>query len=425
MSIYPTKPFDCWKLAKEMRKDHYENVMTIKERGGVLICGGPGRGIASGFGDDVVCWMGESYGAEVCRRPELARECAAEVERRGYARDLCGYLRMEWGSHFLGRGPWGPLPKPDLVIRSQSCDTHANWGRGIADYYGIPMFMLDRPRRAPIRPKPHQVEYEVAQHLELIEWMEKQLGRPFNDEAFIEALVNSRTCSALWFECVTMNQAIPAPMDLKSMYSLMPIGVSETHTKRGVEFYKILRDELKDRVAQGIAAVGNERCRLHHENQPPWHALHIFRYMESFGAVCVTSHYQMASSGWEFDEEGRMVPQRPWEEPRPRTREEALRSELRHNTYAPEPTPSDDNLRIIDNLVKYWSIDGAVFHLNRGCEGIGKNRMEVRLHLQKKWGIPTVMYESSNTDRDDWNEGEVFKRLEAFFEGMGLSRIVA
>ncbi len=324
---------------------------------------------------------------------------------------------------FLNRGPWGEYPRPDIVIRGQSCDTHTGWSRVIADHYGVPMFMIDHPRRAPMRPKQHYIDYEVAQSLELIEWLEKQTGRPFDDEKFIEATVNSRVSRALWAECCTMNQTIPSPMDMKSMYSLGPIGVSETHTKRGVEFYNILRDELKERVAQGIAAVGNERCRLHHENQPPWHSLHIFRFMETFGAVCVTSHYQFGFGAWEFDAEERWVPQRPQDEPRPRTREECLRYDMHHNPCAAEPTPSDDNMRIIDTFAKYYSIDGAIYHLNRGCEGISKSRLEVRAHLQRDLGIPTVMYESSNTDRDDWNEGDVFGRLEAFFEGLGLSRI--
>src|SRR3990172_13122751 len=111
ISIYPTKPFDCWNLAKEMRKDHYEKVMAARDRGGFVIHG-LGGAMASALGEDVVCMMGESYGAEVCRRPELARECAAEVERHGFARDMCGYMRMEWGSMFLNQGPWGEDPQP-------------------------------------------------------------------------------------------------------------------------------------------------------------------------------------------------------------------------------------------------------------------------------------------------------------------------
>jgi hypothetical protein len=30
----------------------------------------------------------------------------------------------------------------------------------------------------------------------------------------------------------------------------------------------LLRDEMNERVAQGIAATGDERCRLIHENCP-------------------------------------------------------------------------------------------------------------------------------------------------------------
>src|SRR3972149_1859356 len=94
---YPSKPFDCWGMVKELRQKNFEEVMTARERGAVVATGGTGGGwILAGLGDHVYL-PGEPYGAEISLYPELAVKCAAAVEERGYARDLCGYLRMYWG----------------------------------------------------------------------------------------------------------------------------------------------------------------------------------------------------------------------------------------------------------------------------------------------------------------------------------------
>ena len=47
--------------------------------------------------------------------------------------------------------------------------------------------------------------------------------------------------------------------------------------------------------------------------------------------------------------------------------------------------------------------------------------MEARLTVQQM-GIPTTLYEGNGSDRRDFNEPQVFSRLQAFFESMGLRR---
>ncbi|NIR17721.1 MAG: benzoyl-CoA reductase, bzd-type, subunit O, partial [Desulfobacterales bacterium] len=88
-------------------------------------------------------------------------------------------------------------------------------------------------------------------------------------------------------------------MDEKSMYVFYIIHVLRRHTKEAVEFFDMLYDELQDRIANDIAGVEYERFRMVHNSQPPWYALHMFRYMEKFGVVCVGSQYDfMLSGGW-------------------------------------------------------------------------------------------------------------------------------
>ena len=109
--------------------------------------------------------------------------------------------------------------------------------------------------------------------------------------------------------CSTLNKAVPAPLDEKSMYSLYVFGTLMKANRKVVDFYKELRDEVKDRVARGIAAVGNEQCRLMSDTQPPWAFLKVFRYLERYGAVSVGSLYTFGLEGiWEVKEDGSWGP---------------------------------------------------------------------------------------------------------------------
>ncbi|MFQ5827081.1 MAG: hypothetical protein ACE5IA_06965, partial [Dehalococcoidia bacterium] len=61
---YPTRALDCFPLAKELRARHYQNVMTAREQGKLLVCGGvvlPWE-IVDGFGE-AEFFEGEPYGA--------------------------------------------------------------------------------------------------------------------------------------------------------------------------------------------------------------------------------------------------------------------------------------------------------------------------------------------------------------------------
>jgi len=70
-----------------------------------------------------------------------------------------------------------------------------------------------------------------------------------------------------------------------------------------------------------------------------------------------------------------------------------------------------------------WKCDGAIFHLNRGCEGWTRGKMESRLALQQM-GVPTMVYEGNGSDRRDFNEPQVLSRLAAFLASLGLSRTI-
>ncbi|MFQ5826084.1 MAG: benzoyl-CoA reductase, bzd-type, subunit O [Dehalococcoidia bacterium] len=431
---YKSKPLESWQKAKELRLNLYKDIATAKERGKVLVSGGTEGLIVLASGYDSVFFGGEPYGASAASMHGFALECQEAAEGKGFARDLCGYMRTYFGSMFLDRYAFGgPFPKPDFFFQTHICDTHSKWYVVTSEYEGVPYFCIDL---VPYRweedeaGKKLKLEYLVGQMHDSIEWMEKITGKKYDDERFIQAVNNECRSTSLWARICCLNKNIPAPLDEKSMFSFYVLAVLMRPEKRIVDFYQTLLAEVEDRVANQIAAVPTERCRLLHDSQPPWHALQIFRYLERYGVVSVGAHYSLGlSGGWAEQEDGSWGPAKTPEEQGIvlRTRDDAIwtlaewvletHSVLRSIRYS---GPGKNEL--IKRLAREWHVDGAMIHLNRGCEGLAVGQMELRLALLAA-GIPVMTYEGNVADPREFDEAKTLARIDAFMETLGLSKL--
>lgn len=432
---YKTEPLRCWPLAKELRANYYKEIAEAKEKGRILTTGSVHsfRTVLAGLGD-FVHLGGEPYGASAAVDPNFAVECAEAVESRGYARDLCSYMRNYWGSMFINKYAFGgKFPKADFIFQSQICESQGKWYQVVKEFEGIPFYCVDFPMTPTGGGEQAKEDYVVGQLHEGIKWMEKVTGRTYDDEKLIEGVNNECRTTSLWGEICLLNQAIPAPLDQKTMISLHVNSILMRHKPEVVKFYEILKAEVEERVKKGIAALPTERLRLSFEGMPVWFFLDFFRHLEKYGAVCVMSNYIIYLAGTLAEtEDGTFVRrQTPWEKGKaPRNREEALRTLTRWVrdplTWFPMifSMPQDKRSDAGVRLVKQWHIKGVVMHLNRGCEGVAIGMKENRLALINA-GIPITVFEGNAGDRREFDEGQTVKRLETFMESMGLKKLAA
>jgi len=303
MTKYPTEQLKCWNKAKEIRENFYKNYATAKDKGGIRWAGGAWSfgAIPAGLGDDVYMITGEPYGASVAWNKDFAVECQEAAEKAGFARDLCAYMRNYWGSMILDKYAFGgKFPKPDFIWQDHICCSHAKWYQVVSEYEKVPMFCTDVSTGPYSELNESRLKYVVDQLHEGILWLEKVSGRKYNDQKLIDAVYSECEATATWAEVCVLNKTIPAPLDEKTMYSLYVLGTLMKHSPIVRDFYKELRDEVKDRVKRGIAAVPNERCRVMSDTQPPWAFLKVFRYLEKFGCVSIGSLYTFGLIGmWE------------------------------------------------------------------------------------------------------------------------------
>jgi hypothetical protein len=127
-----------------------------------------------------------------------------------------------------------------------------------------------------------------------------------------------------------------------------------------LDFWKLVRDEVKWRAENHIAAVGNERFRWVEAHPPSWHFLKYYRYMEKYGAVCLGSQYSHSMSGiLEYKPDGsidsRDFPAYPEDTP-VLTREDAVRVNLGKDVRKPDSMKVDEYIRrdgIVGTRKKY------------------------------------------------------------------------
>ncbi len=430
---YETRTLECWPKAKELRMSFYKEVARARELGKILVSGGSAviQALPAGLGDYIFLG-GEPYAASVSTDMAFQQSCSEAVEARGFAQDMCGYVRMYLGSMYRNQFFFGgEFPRPHFCLQMTVCDSQGKWFQQVSEHLGIPYFSIDYPgSRNGDDWYDRGIKYLVDQFNEAIEWMEKVTGRTYNDELLIQAVRNECMSTSLWADVCCLNKNVPAPLEHKSMFPLWVIGVMMRPRKDAVDFYSILRDEVRERVKKGIAALPVEQCRIMDDNIPPWFMLEMYRYLERYGAVAVGSHHTFFLAGsFETGPDGSLVRARtPDERGLPlRTREDALRAYAiwhmeKHffsDQFSSEVLPKPE---MFVRTVREWKCDCAIIHQNRGCEGNSQGGAEDRLALLHA-GIPVLTYEGNMVDKRELNMVQIKERFDSFMENMGVRKI--
>jgi benzoyl-CoA reductase subunit B len=428
---FETRPFECWQKAKELRSKHSESVIEAKARGNWILEGS--ETILWGF-DNIRPVVGPPQVAITqAANSKFNRETIAAAESRGFGRNLCGYRRGFYGCQLLDRDlSGGKFPGRDFCFATPaSCDEHAKDIGPTADHFHIPRWQREQPRY--IGPQDEErdemmVEPLVVHMLESIEWVEKVTGQEFNEEQFIETSKIEMRLHTLAGEAFCLNQNVPAPLDMKSLYAFYTLGgLVRSDYKATEEFWRELRDELQWRVDNHIGALPIERFRFIEHEPPPWHYLRYLRYLETYGAVGLGSNYTFLVGGpYEVKEDGSWAPQKNalelgWPL---NTAEEVIRARVKSRT-AGTVAHADcrhDTERIV-SLAKAFHADGAILPLWLSGIGCVYAMREIGLGM-KEAGMSVLHYEGSQPgDRRDLDENRMLEQIDVWMASHGLERL--
>lgn len=434
---YRTAPMKMWGEVKQFKDKVFEDYRNAKKEGGIRILSGTAISLTfhSGFKDAAI--MGaEPFAANVAFHKDFGVKCLEECERHGFGREICGYSKSVWGAMFLNQYimPDGTAVdewlKPDLATNFSIAPCHNKWFQYLAEKADVPCYLFDMPKAYPYNNE-NTINYITAQVLDYIEWAEKTTSRKYDDEKFIEGVINETRSFKVWTEIMLLNRSIPAPLDEKTLFSFITPNLSRPYERETTAFYERLLDETRERVEKKIAAVGNEQFRVITDAIPPWPNLQLYRYMERrYGVVVIGSPYVICLIGsWKFDDDGNLVPTPTPEEAGMRldTREDAVRALVWYKThFATETLYNIACGEVLHDvtlaIAKQWHADGGILHQNRGCTMQALGSIESR-NAMAEAGIPCINYEGNDADPREVDLTNIKRKVDIFFEANNVKRL--
>ena len=369
----------------------------------------------------------ENYAA-LCAAKRDAERFLSEAEAGGYFMDICGYVRTGIGFDSIRRelgemppgAPDGGMAEPDMLLGSSyRCDPRFKWYQALGRYKETPTYSHDLvtpPVDADLKEVAgYYIKYQTAQFQGLIDFLERQLGRKFDYDRLGEVIRISCQTMRIWQECYLLRRASPCPMPSQDHFSAMVPGYYILGTQEGLDFYRELYAEVKQRVDNKMGVVPEEKYRiLWGAGLPPWHTLQVFNYFENKGAVfCMDTTYRP----WEPMD----VPVKLEDDP---VSYLAWRHFLRYTRFHERAKTGPGNISIqeILELVKDYNIDGVVTHASRTCRANTVGQKFLADAVQEYAKIPVLQLTSDIIDVRDFSEAEWKPSIETFIEMVDVNK---
>ena len=385
---------------KEIMTAYYIDAKTAEQTGkkvAWITSGGPVEPLIA---MDVIPVYPENYGAMI-GASKMGGDLCEKAEELGYSGDLCSYARADIVSSMVDGGPIGGLPKPDMLICCNNiCGTVLKWYEIQARYYNVPLFIFDTPF-CHTEYADEARRYVRKQIDEYANFLENACKKKFDYDKMKEVGRLSIEGQNLWQEVLDTAMNKPSPMTCFDAFFHLALIVTLRGTQIAVDYYRSLLEEMKQRVANGISAIPNERYRLLWDNLPIWYRV---RWMsEKFAAHDACLVADTYTSAWcgqlkYMDEDN------------------FLDSMAEAYTRIYLNIGVDEMIKIVLEMVDKYDVDGFVMHSNRSCKPYSLGQYDIQRAVQKERGIPSVMIESHMIDERSFSESQSETRIDAFME---------
>jgi len=345
----------------------------------------------------------ENHGA-MLGATRMATDLIPVANARGFSPDICSYLTSDIGSYLKNESPLqkmklpGP-PKADvLVFNTNQCRDVKDWFQFYAREWNVPCVGVHTPRS--IGEVDESIVEDVARQTEaLVEPLEEVAGTKLDIDKLREVIDLSRQCTVLWKGVLETAAAVPAPLTFfDGTIQMGPAVVLRGHPD-AIDYYETLLAELKQRVADGVAAVEGERFRIYWEGMPIWGKLRdLSQQFLARKTAVVASTY---CNSWIFEE---LDPADPF------------RSMARAYSSIFICRSEDFKEKYIARMVERYRVDGILYHDAKTCPNNSNCRYEMPQRLQQKLGKPYVIVHGDLNDLRLYSEEQTRTNVEAFAE---------
>ncbi len=322
----------------------------------------------------------------------------------GYSPDICSYLTSDIGAFKKGFTPLTraydieSVPTPDLLVYcTNQCKDVMHWFEYYAREYDAPIFGIHPPTQIP-EVLPSHIDDVVAQYKALITECERITGTTLQPSQLERCCRLSKEATDLWAEVLDTAKQRPSPLSFFDGTIYMGPIVVLRGTEVAREFYAALVVELKQRIADGKAAVEGERKRIYWEGMPVWGRLRAHSELFAGTGSCVVASTYCNS--WIFSD---FDPA----DPLASMASAYLKIFINRN--------DDFKGRYIQRLVEDFQIDGVVFHDSKTCPNNSNSQYNLPNRLREE-GIPTITINGDLCDLRCYSDEQSVTLIEAFVE---------
>jgi benzoyl-CoA reductase/2-hydroxyglutaryl-CoA dehydratase subunit BcrC/BadD/HgdB len=236
---------------------------------------------------------------------------------------------------------------------------------------------------------------------QMIESIEEITEQSFEKKRLETILEKSLECSKLWLEVLETATASPSPLTFWDGCIHMLPAVVLRGKDIAVDYYKQLKQELTERIEQGIAAVPNEKYRIYWEGMPIWGKLRaLSEQLSEMKTSVVASTY---CNSWIFTDFG-AYPNDP------------LKSMAKAYTELFINRSESSKENYLEEMINKYRIDGIIYHNARTCPNNSNTRYGMPKRLEKKTSVPNLVIDADLNDLNVYSEEQTKTNIEAFVE---------
>jgi benzoyl-CoA reductase/2-hydroxyglutaryl-CoA dehydratase subunit BcrC/BadD/HgdB len=273
------------------------------------------------------------------------------------------------------------VPPPQVLVYNTNVGAYvARWFEYYANRLGAPLLGLHPPS---VLPEVEKIEVDAAvlQTLRLVERLEKISGRTLDHDRLAEVVDRSARASRLWNEILDLAAHTPSPLTyFDTLIHVAPMLLMRG-TEEAIQYYEILRAELKHRIAEKVAAVPGERLRLYWEGVPVWCALRpLASLFLDEGIAVVGSWYSQC-----YALEGLH-------------RDNPIESMAAAYTSIYTNRSREWKVKYLARQFERYGVDAALFHDARTAPEHSAVRSGIHIRLRRDTGITPIVLEADTHD---------------------------
>ncbi len=372
---------------------------------------------------DIPIITNQWWSAYISAKQLSGRYFDAMVEA-GYPANSCKYCTLGLACTLANdpaTAPWGGLPQPTVLVARLTCDciqhVFGQWAQKLDSEF----FPMEAPAWEAKDPRwfahaksdwervyqPDRIAHMVAEMADLIGLLERKTGRRFDEAKFHHLMEQINVQEGLiWEAAQAIGTARPCPVSIAEQMPNTMIPQWHRGSDWAVAHAGKFRDEVIERIGQGLGTASTEKVRLMWIGAGVWHDPGFYQALEeTLGAVFVWSMYMpFAGPAYIRDLKGRPM--------------EALASRIASMNEVLHLPPWMSGWMSAE--AERCGIDAAVMLLPPDNRLSQSGTRLTALALEEA-GVPVLMIDADMVDAKIWDHDKMVSLVAAFLAKEGLA----